>query len=341
MGRRKKVLFAGALMLAGVFVSFFVRNSEERRAAPVCAESQKLILYTAHKPEVYLPIVREFEEQSGIWTEVHAGGTTEMLNRIREDDPFGEVDVMFGGGVENLETCRDFFSPYACAANDKLEAAFLSKDGIWTPFTELPLVFIYNNKLVMEADAPRSWREFLDGSWTGQISFANPERSGTSFTILETMKAVTGLSSEEVTKQFCRALSGDVASGSGEVILDVESGRKAVGITLEESALKAMAQGKDISMCYPEEGTSAVPDGAAIALHAPHRENAEAFLDFITGRAVQTYAVSELFRRSVRSDVREEGRVSFSRISFDMERTAKEEEQMLFLFREQMGGRDD
>ena len=35
-------------------------------------ESERLILYTSHKKEVYEPIVREFEERTGIWVTVES-----------------------------------------------------------------------------------------------------------------------------------------------------------------------------------------------------------------------------------------------------------------------------
>ena len=41
-------------------------------------EENQLIVYTSHKEEVYLPIIREFENRTGIWVEVHAGGTAEI-----------------------------------------------------------------------------------------------------------------------------------------------------------------------------------------------------------------------------------------------------------------------
>ena len=78
----------------------FIPSSEER-----------LVIYTSHKEEVYGPIVQEFERRTGIWVDVVAGGTNELLERIREEGDSPGADVMFGGGVESLESCRDCFAP--------------------------------------------------------------------------------------------------------------------------------------------------------------------------------------------------------------------------------------
>ena len=38
---------------------------------------KRLTVYTSHKQEVYAPIIKEFEERTGIWVEVVPGGTTD------------------------------------------------------------------------------------------------------------------------------------------------------------------------------------------------------------------------------------------------------------------------
>ena len=46
-------------------------------------EAQRLVVYTSHKEEVYTPIIREFEERTGIWVDVVSGGTNELLQRLQ------------------------------------------------------------------------------------------------------------------------------------------------------------------------------------------------------------------------------------------------------------------
>ena len=48
-------------------------------------EAQRLVVYTSHKEEVYTPIIREFEEHTGIWVDVVSGGTNELLQRIQQE----------------------------------------------------------------------------------------------------------------------------------------------------------------------------------------------------------------------------------------------------------------
>ena len=59
-------------------------------------ESERLVLYTSHKKEVWWPIVKEFESRTGVWVEVVQGGTNELLERLQEEQDAPQADVMFG-----------------------------------------------------------------------------------------------------------------------------------------------------------------------------------------------------------------------------------------------------
>lgn len=300
-------------------------------------EDKKLIVYTSHKEEVYGPIVKEFEERTGIWVQVRAGGTTELLDAISKENGKDSCDVMFGGGVDSYDAYKEFFQPYECSQSDLLDDTYLSPDHSWTVFTELPIVFIYNNKLVDKADAPGSWQALLDEAWKGKIAFADPGKSGTSYTALATMIQVLGGDEEPVITAFADNLDGNVSAGSGEVVSEVASGIRLAGVTLEEAARKRMAQGADISMIYPSEGTSAVPDGCALVKGARHEENAKLFIDFTVSNDVQKLAVNQFLRRTVRRDLeQEEADRAMKSMDFDLVWASEHQESILNLWSELM-----
>ena len=298
-------------------------------------DDKQLILYTSHKEGVYLPIVREFEERTGIWVDVHTGGTTQLLDEVRRASEEGACDVMFGGGIESYEAERDLFLPYVTRENEYIDQRFRSSDGIWTPFTELPIVFVYNNKLIGENEAPKGWENLLKSPrFKGQIAFADPLNSGTGYTVLATLLQLTGENSEELIPGLLTQLNGKVLNSSGEVIPGVDNGTFLVGITLEETARQYMSEDNNISICYPQEGTSAVPDGCAIVKGAPHTYNAGLFIDFVTGRDTQNYAVEQFGRRSVRTDIeKDDGMQDFTVIELDIKRAACEEKEILDIWR--------
>ena len=266
------------------------------------AGENRLVVYTSHKEQVYGPLIKEFQERTGIWVELHTGGTNELLELIAAEAEAPACDVMFGGGVESLEAYRDYFEPYTCPDVSMIKDTCRSEGDYWTAFSALPIVLIYNPKLVSPRELT-GWANLLDVQWKGKIAFADPTVSGSSYTALLTLATCLPGDTWELISRFERNLDGNILPDSGNVVSAVAEGSAFVGITLEETALKAQAQGTDIAIVYPGEGTSAVPDGSALIQGAPHADNARVFLDFVQSKDVQRLVVSDFFRRSVREDV--------------------------------------
>ena len=293
---KKWILFP---LLAALFLSACQKTERTTEYTP--DESMRLTIYTSHKEEVYMPIVREFEERTGIWVDVITGGTNELLERIESQQDNVEADVMFGGGVESLKAYEHCFSPYVVGSSDSIREPHQAEDAVWTPFSALPVVLIYNTKLV-SPDKITGWSSLSDPIFRGRIAFADPAISGSSFTALAT-QILAGKSMDKTLATLAENLQGKTLSSSGDVLNAVADGSCLVGITLEETALKYIAAGADLAMVYPEEGTSCVPDASAIVKGAPHSENAKRFLDFTVSYEVQQMLSESSYRRPVRSDI--------------------------------------
>lgn len=265
-------------------------------------EGERLVIYTSHKEEVYGPIVKEFQQRTGIWVEVVTGGSNELLERIAMEAESGEpvCDLMFGGGVESLAAYEDCFEPCKPEGVEYLRDVGLSADDLWTPFSSLPMVLVYNTRLVPEGEVT-GWADLLDPRWKGRIAFADPTVSGSGYTAALTLFSCIEGDDWDILAELVANLDGGELADSGDVVESVRSGSRYIGVTLEETALKQLSP--EVAIVYPAEGTSAVPDGCALIKGARHPENARAFLEFVIGRDVQELLVSDLSRRSVRTDV--------------------------------------
>lgn len=287
-------------LMALLLLSGCAQGTDVSAFAP--GEEERLVIYTSHKEEVYGPIIKEFQQRTGIWVEVVTGGSGELLERIAMEAEGGQpaCDLMFGGGVESLAAYEDCFEPCTPEGVENLRSVGLSEEGLWTPFSSLPLVLIYNTRLVSEGELT-GWADLLDPRWKGRIAFADPTVSGSSYTAALTLFSCIEGDDWDILAALVDNLDGGALPDSGDVVESVRSGSRYIGVTLEETALKQRSP--ELGIVYPAEGTSAVPDGCALIKGAKHAENARAFLDFVLGRDVQELLVSDLHRRSVRTDV--------------------------------------
>ena len=290
-----------ALALALLLTACGAPGSEGAASEYAPSDSERLVVYTSHKEEVWRPIVREFEERTGIWVDVVTGGSNELLEQIAAEADAPVADVMFGGGVDTIEVYSDCLEPYVSPETEQVSELYLSEDGLWTPFSVLPIVLIYNTKLI-DGGAVKGWADLLQPGYRGKIAFADPSVSGSSFTALVTLLHAVGGDTDTTLREFADILDGTQLSGSGDVLTAVASGSSWVGVTLEETALKRRDAGDSIELVYPDDGTSLVPDGSAIVRGAPHPDNARLFVDFTISYEVQELLTGQ-YRRSVRSDI--------------------------------------
>ena len=131
-------------------------------------------------------------------------------------------------------------------------------------------------------------------------AFADPTVSGSSYTALCTMIQALPGEPADLIDAFVENLDGCILDSSGLVTGAVAEGSCYIGVTMEETAMKAIKAGYDIAMVYPREGTSDLPDGAAVVKGCAHGENARKFIDFLLSSDVQNRLGNSFCRRSVR-----------------------------------------
>lgn len=313
--KRFWALLAALLALAGCG-----RQTAGPSSAFAPAEDERLVVYTSHKEEVYGPIIREFEERTGLWVQVETGGTAQLLERIASEAEEPRCDLLFGGGVDSLSADAGLFQPYSSPLAESLPESCRCPDGSWTAFSLLPVVLIYNPVLV-RVNPPQGWESLLDPAWRGRIAFASPSASGSSYTALATFLQALPGDDGELLSAFYRNLRGRVLSGSSDVVSAVADGACTVGVTLEETARRAIQAGSDVAILYPVEGTSALPDGMAVVAGCAHGENARQFIDFALGEDVQRHLAQVCQRRPVRGALFEdpEGAGELTLMDYDLD----------------------
>jgi iron(III) transport system substrate-binding protein len=271
------------------------------------SERKALRVFSPHSSEMVEYVVREFRQRTGIPVEVTYSSTGDLIGRIAKGEG---ADVLWGGGVETLESGKALFASYRSGEEEALDPRYVSAEGLWHPYSVMPVVVIYNRRLVPEGKVPGSWADLLDPYFKNRIIFVDPEKSGLSFTTLATM--LVAMSSpgggEESGWRFLERLAGqldpDSIAGNKRMPYDaVASGDFFVGFASEEAVLSLLKSGAEIGYSFPEEGTSAVPDGVALVKGSERREAAGRFIDFILGKDVQGLLSERWKRRSVRVDV--------------------------------------
>ena len=261
-----------------------------------------LVLYTAQEEEIYEPIIKEFEERTNLMVKVERGSSEEMTGRLEYEEERPDWDVVFGVGIETLEQSKEHWQVYKSPEAAFITESFQCEDNRWTSFSALPLVIMYNTNVVTYRELPVGWNSLLEPRWKGRIAFVDPRRSDVYSAALVTA-VHTWEKRGDYLEQFMENLEYGTLNSMQEVNAGILDGRYSLGVTMEESAQALLSEGADVDYIYPQEGTTALPDGTAIVKGCSNPDAARQFLDFTVSRDTQRILVSDLNRRSVRSDV--------------------------------------
>jgi iron(III) transport system substrate-binding protein len=267
--------------------------------------SKELTLYYSHPADWTDPLIKEFQERTGIHVNLVGAGTGELASRIKAEKAAPQADVLWGGGAATYVNIIDLLAPYKHAYMDKVPASSRDPQNRWHASQTFNMVIIYNPKLVAPEDVPKGWADLLNPKFKGKIAHADPAKSSSALAALNIQLKVMGGDNEKgwgYMKKFVENLDGKVLGSSSATFKGVSDGEYAVGITYEQAALKYMRAGADLKVVYPIEGTVNFPGPIALVKGGPNPENAKKFIDFVMSEDAQA-PLGELNMRAIRTDI--------------------------------------
>jgi len=261
--------------------------------------SGTVIVYAPHGPEITTPILELFNKSyPEVKVQLIKAGTGELLSRIRAEKGNPAADLMWGGSTILFEGEADLFAAYE-SPEDK---AMLKADPShkWHPFSILCQPILVNKVLVPESEYPRTVKVLNDEKWLkkGGIALADPNKSGTGFTIVSGISSAYGWDFVKALLKYAR-----VTPGSDAMFKAVKDGEVPVGFINEDLGAKWEVEGLPVKMIYAQDVVTVQMDAAALVAGGPQPKLGKLFLDFIGSKAVHEIARDKITRRSARKDV--------------------------------------
>ena len=264
----------------------------------------QVVVYSAADADMVNAMVAAFQQKyPAVKVSTVVAGTGEIIKRVEAEASRPLGDVLWSVGPESLGAKKSLLAPYESREAAAFFPGQAPADHVWTPFTVMPYIIMYNKKLVPDAEAPKAWKDVLDARWKGKVAYADATKSGSSYTLLVTWLTVFGKNDtgwkfvEDVLRQ------SKVLPKSSMTYQMVANAEIPIGLTFEQAAFDYLKGGAPIGIVYPAEGTAIIPDGSALIANAPHPNAARLFLDFTVSKEGQALVVDKFGRRSVRRDV--------------------------------------
>jgi iron(III) transport system substrate-binding protein len=260
--------------------------------------ADRLTLYCSPQEEWCQIMVTAFEKETGISVAMtrKSSGETYAQIRAEKDNPKG--DVWWGGtGDPHLQAAEEglteeYTSPMRGELHDwaikQAEAANNKTIGVYSG----ALGFGYNKDLLAKSNlpVPKCWADLTKPEYKGHIQMANPNSSGTAYTMLATMVQLMG---EDKGFEYLKALHANInqytKSGSAP-IKAAGLGETTIGIVFMHDAVTQTAAGFPIVTVAPCEGTGYEIGSMSLIKGARNPEAAKQFYDWALTAEMQSKA---------------------------------------------------
>lgn len=269
---------------------------------PAAAEAEELVLYCSVQEEWCRAMSEAFERETGIDVLMTRASSGETFAKIAAESGQPRGDVWWGGtGDPHLQAAQEgLTAEYQSEMLGELQDWAIRQAetsgnrtvGIYAG----GLGFGYNADLVTE-NPPSCWADLLDERFAEDVQVANPNSSGTSYTMLATMVQLMG---EDEAFEYLASLHNNISqytqSGSAP-IRAAATGETAVGIVFMHDAVAQTVQGAPIVAVAPCEGTGYEVGSMSIIAGGPNPESAQAFYDWaLTAEAQEIGAAANSFQ---------------------------------------------
>src|SRR5471032_2915126 len=272
----KKALLATALVSAGHVYA--------------ATEADGIVVYNAQHENLTKSWVQGFTRETGIKVTVRNGGHSELGNQLVQEGAASAADVFL---TENspamvLVDNAGLFAPVAPTTLEQVDAAYRPAHGKWVGIAARSTVFVYNPSTLKEGDLPKSLLDLASPSWKGRWA-ASP--AGADFQAI--VAAVLELKGEAATLDWLKAMKANASiyRGNSAVLKAVNAGQVDSGVIYHYYSFvdqsKTGENSKDTQLHYfkhKDPGAFVSIFGGGVLASSKHKEQAQAFLKWITGK---------------------------------------------------------
>ncbi len=266
-------------------------------ASPLTAAAQgEVVVYCTVQEEWCRPMVNAFEKATGIKVLMTRKSSGEFYAQIKAEAANPRGDIWWGGtGDPHLQAAEEglteeYKSPKLSElqpwAVRQAEQSKYRTVGVYAG----ALGFSYNAELMKKnrVAEPKCWADLIKPIYKDEVQVANPNSSGTSYTMLATLVQLMG---EDKAFDYLKALHKNVNqyTKSGAAPARAAAvGESLIGITFQHDAVVQAVGGAPVIVVSPCEGTGYEIGSMSIIKGAKNMENAKKWYDWALGPEAQS-----------------------------------------------------
>ncbi|NNF73409.1 MAG: extracellular solute-binding protein [Rhodobacteraceae bacterium] len=267
---------------------------------PAFAEGE-LNLYSSRHYDTDERLYTDFEEMTGITINRIEGNADELIARMTAEGANSPADILLTVDTSRLERAKQagiLQSIDSDILERRIPGYLQDDDNQWFGFSQRARILFYDKEDV--ENPPMTYAALADPQYEGQICI----RSGSNVYSQTILAAIIAHEGEDAARDWARAVVANFArdpqGGDTDQLRGIVSGECDISMSNTyyfSRAIRRDVEGVSDSLdmfgwTFPDQGGNGAHmnlSGGGVAAHAPNRENAIKFLEYLAGDQAQQY----------------------------------------------------
>lgn len=282
--------------------TYFVTLAAAAITATSAVAEGELNLYSSRHYDTDERLYSDFTEATGITINRIEGKADELIERMKAEGANSPADILLTVDTSRLERAKDA-GVLQSIESDTLEARIPAnlqdEDNQWFGFSQRARIIFYDKADV--ANPPATYVDLADPAYKGQVC----HRSSSNVYSQTLLAAVIQNYGEEAAKGWAQGVVDNFArapqGGDTDQLRGLVSGECDISISNTYYFARAIRKDVDglpadardnIGWVFPAqnaEGAHMNLSGGGVAAHAPNKENAIAFMEYLASDQAQQY----------------------------------------------------
>ncbi len=269
-------------------------------AAPAFADGE-LNIYSARHYDTDERLYSDFTEATGVTINRIEGNANELAARMQAEGVNSPADVLITVDTSNLEGAKDaglLQSIDSALLEERIPANLQDSDNQWFGFSQRARVIFYDKADV--TNPPQTYLDLADPAYKGLVCI----RSSTNTYNQTLLASIIENHGEEAARTWAQGVVDNMArspqGGDTDQLRGIVSGECEISVSNTYYFARALRTEVDglsdsidmIGLQWPSqdaEGAHMNLSGAGVAAHAPNRDNAILFLEYLASDQAQQY----------------------------------------------------
>lgn len=266
--------------------------------------TETLTIYSGRSKSLVEPIIKQFEEKTGIQVKANFGGTTQLAAALLTEGDKSPAALFWAqdAGALGAVSKKEMFEKLPESILTMVPSGFRDAEGLWVATSGRARVLAYSPERVKKGELPKSIFDLTQSMWKGRIGWAPTNASFQAF--VTSLRVQVG---EEKTEEWLRGMKANGTKKYAKntpIIEALAAGEIDLGLPNHYYLLRFKKSDADYPVAQTffktsDPGNLVNIAGVGVLKTAKNKETALKFVEFLLSAKAQQYFTSDVFEYPV------------------------------------------